>query len=410
MNSTDIKTAFFIAYKTIIKGHKSTIALIIFILSLSFFNLMFVSGFLYGFSDGVMKSMIDNSTSHIIVMPQEEPTAKSFVFDQDRIRAEIETIPGVIGTVRHYQLNGTLAYDKEKDGNFKYTSTQIIGVTQSEEKNILTINKYIVSGEFPDNLKDDEIVLGANLSGGFGTTQTKDLGGATVGNKVQINYSNGITRTYKIVGIFKLSIVGSIASAAFISTSEAESILSAYNSASEIMVKVDLEKNTLDEYTNKISEMVPNLKLEKYTSRLSTVGILVTAFNLIAVIVSIISIIVSAITIFVMIYVNAVSKRRQIGILKAIGIKESIIEVSYIIQSIFYSTLGILGGLIVIFLIVIPLMTVKPITMPFGNAVLVYTSFGIIINISSLIIAGILAGYVPAKIVAREDILKSIWG
>lgn len=410
MNSTDLKTAFFIAYKTITKGHKSTIALIIFILSLSFFNLMFVSGFLYGFSDGVMKSMIDNSTAHIIVMPQEEPTIKPFVFDQDRVRAEIETIPGVIGTARHYQLGGTLSYDKEKDGNFKYTSAQIIGVTQSEEKNILTINKYMVSGKFPDNLKDDEIVLGANLSGGFGTKQTKDLGGATVGSKIQINYSNGLTRTYTIVGIFKLSMVGSVASAAFISTSEAESLLSTYNSASEIMVKVDLEKNTLDEYTNKIGQMIPNLKLEKYTSRLSTVGILVTAFNLIAVIVSVISIIVSAITIFVMIYVNAVSKRRQIGILKAIGIKESIIEVSYIIQSIFYSTLGIIGGLIVIFFIVIPIMAVKPITMPFGDAVLVYTSFGIIINISSLIIAGILAGYIPAKIVAREDILKSIWG
>lgn len=410
MNSTDLKTAFFIAYKTITKGHKSTIALIIFILSLSFFNLMFVSGFLYGFSDGVMKSMIDNSTAHIIVMPQEEPTIKPFVFDQDRVRAEIETIPGVVGTTRHYQLGGTLSYDKEKDGNFKYTSAQIIGVTQSEEKNILTINKYMVSGEFPDNLKDDEIVLGANLSGGFGTKQTKDLGGATVGSKIQINYSNGITRTYTIVGIFKLSMVGSVASAAFISTSEAESLLSTYNSASEIMVKVDLEKNTLDEYTNKIGQMIPNLKLEKYTSRLSTVGILVTAFNLIAVIVSVISIIVSAITIFVMIYVNAVSKRRQIGILKAIGIKESIIEVSYIIQSIFYSALGIIGGLIVIYFVVIPIMAVKPIAMPFGDAVLVYTSFGIIINISSLIIAGILAGYIPAKIVAREDILKSIWG
>jgi len=113
MNRTDIKTALFIAYKTIIKGHKSTVALIIFILSLSFFNLMFVSGFLSGFSDGIMRSMIDTSTAHIIVMPQEEPTRKDFILDQISVRAEIQTIPGVIGTTRHYQIGGSFAYDKE---------------------------------------------------------------------------------------------------------------------------------------------------------------------------------------------------------------------------------------------------------------------------------------------------------
>ena len=410
MRGTDIKTAFFIAYKTITKGHKSTVALIVFILSLSFFNLMFVSGFLTGFSDGIMRSMIDNSTAHIIVLPQEEPTQKDFIFDQDMVRAEIETIPGVIGTVRHYQLGGTLVYDKERNGKFKSVSAQIIGVTQSEEKEILTVHENMVSGEFPDNLKDDEIILGANLTGGFGTKQTKDLGGATVGSKIQVNYSNGTTRIYTIRGIFKLSMVGSVASTAFISTQEAESVLSAYNNASEILVKVNLKKKSLDEYTNSIKELIPNLRLEKYTARLSTVGILVTAFDLIAVIVSVISIVVSAITIFVMIYVNAVSKRRQIGILKAIGIKESIIEVSYIIQSLFYSALGIVFGLIIIFWLVVPLLVVRPITMPFGNATLVYTSIGIFINITSLIVAGVLAGLIPAKIVAREDILKSIWG
>ena len=111
-----------------------------------------------------------------------------------------------------------------------------------EEKEILTVHENMVSGEFPDNLKDDEIILGANLTGGFGTKQTKDLGGATVGSKIQINYSNGVTRIYTIKGIFKLSMVGSVASTAFISTQEAESVLSAYNNASEILVKVDLKK------------------------------------------------------------------------------------------------------------------------------------------------------------------------
>lgn len=409
MNSVDIKTAFFIAYKTITKGHKSTAALIIFILSLSFFNLMFVSGFLSGFSDGIMRSMIDTSTAHIIVMPQEEPTRKEFILNQESVRAEIQTIPGVVATTRHYQIGGSFAYDKEKNGTFKYVSAPIIGVTQAEEKKVLTVHKNIVSGEFPDDLKDDEIVLGANLSGGFGILQTADLGGAIVGDKVRVTYSNGITRTYTIKGIFKIT-MGSISNTAFISAKEAESILSTYNNASEILVRVDLSKKKLADYVDQIGVMMPSLKIETYTNRLATVGILINAFNVIAVIVSIISIVVAAITIFVMIYVNAVSKRRQIGILKAIGIKESIIEVSYVIQSLFYAAWGIIVGLMIIFWVVVPFLAVRPIPMPFGNASLVYTSFGIFINILSLIIAGILAGFIPAKIVAQEDILKSIWG
>lgn len=409
MSSVDIKTAFFIAYKTITKGHKSTAALIIFILSLSFFNLMFVSGFLSGFSEGIMRLMIDTSTAHIIVMPQEEPTRKEFILNQESVRAEIQTIPGVVATTRHYQIGGSFAYDKEKNGTFKYVSAPIIGVTQAEEKKVLTVHKNIVSGEFPDDLKDDEIILGANLSGGFGILQTVDLGGAIVGDKVRVTYSNGITRTYTIKGIFKIT-MGSISNTAFISAKEAESVLSTYNNASEILVRVDLSKKKLTDYVDQIGEMMPSLKIETYTNRLATVGILINAFNVIAVIVSIISIVVAAITIFVMIYVNAVSKRRQIGILKAIGIKESIIETSYVIQSLFYAAWGIIVGLMIIFWIVVPFLAVRPIPMPFGNASLVYTSLGIFINILSLIIAGILAGFIPAKIVAQEDILKSIWG
>ncbi len=409
MNATDIKTAFFIAYKTIIKGHKSTVALIVFILSLSFFNLMFVSGFLSGFSDGIMRSMVDTSTAHIIVMPQEEPTRKDFIPEQKSVRAQIQTIPGIVATSSHYQLGGSISYDRENNGKIKSVSAPIIGVTQSEEKDVLMVQENMVSGEFPDNLIKDEIILGANLAGGFGTKQTTDLGGAKVGDKVQINYANGITRTYTVKGIFKVTI-GGIGGTAFVSAKEAEAVLSTYDNASEIMVRVDLAKNTLDEYIQRIETIFPELKVEKYTVRLSTVGILVSAFDIIALIVSAISILVAAITIFVMIYVNAVSKRRQIGILKAIGIKESIIELSYIIQSLFYAIWGVIFGLGIIFWLVIPFLALRPILMPFGNASLVYTSVGIFINISSLIISGILAGFIPAKIVAREDILKSIWG
>lgn len=409
MNAADIRTAFFIAYKTVTKGHKSTVALIVFLLSLAFFNLMFVSGFLSGFSEGIMRSMIDTTTAHIIVKPQEEPTKKAFIQNQASVRAQLETIPGIIATTSHYQLSGSFSYDKGKNGKFEYASAPVIGVNQGEERDVLMVHKNMVAGEFPDDLGNDGIVLGANLSGGYGTKQTSDLGEAIVGDKVQVLYSNGAARTYTIRGIFKIT-MGSVANTAFISSREAEAILSTYDSASEIMVRVDLTKGTLDDYIGRIGMVVPFLQTEKYTDRLATVGILVAAFNIISFIVSVISVVVAAITIFVMIYVNAVSKRRQIGILKAIGIKESILELSYVIQSLFYTTLGIGIGLAIVFFAVEPLFAIRPIPMPYGDASLFYTSFGIFINITSLIVAGIFAGFIPAKIVAKENVLQSIWG
>lgn len=409
MNGNDIKTAGFIAYKTVIKSQKSTVFLLVFILSLAFFNLIFVTGFLAGFSDGILQSMINTTTAHISISPQEKPTRKEYILNQESLRKEIQTIPGVIGSTGRYVLSGTVAYDKQKNGTFKYVSAPIVGIDPMDEKKVLRIQDLMVSGEFPDVLKEDEILLGANLSGGFDTIQSSDLGGATAGDKVQVTYPNGAQRTYTVKGIFNITI-GFFGTGAFISKKEAEAILSANNAASEILVRIDTTQAELSHYVENIKSIAPTLKVEDYTRRLSAVGVLITAFDSMSFIVSIISIVVAAITIFVMIYINAVSKRRQIGILKAIGIREKIIELSYVIQSLFYASLGIIGGLILLFFVVKPYMEINPVIMPYGEATLNHTFFGIIIDIVSLIVAAIIAGYVPARSVTKEGILKAIWG
>ncbi len=409
MSWNDIRTAFFIAYKTIIKSQKSTIFLLVFILSLAFFNLIFITGFLAGFADGILNSMINTTTAHISITPQETPIQKAFILNQQSLRKDIETIPGIDATTGRYLLSGSVAYDKSKNGIFKYVSAPIIGIDPIDEKNVLKIQNLMVAGSFPNDLQEDEIILGANLAGGFDTVQASDLGGAKVGDKVQVTYPSGIIRTYTVRGVFNITI-GFFGTGAFISKKEAETILSTNDAASEILVKVDLNKNTLKEYVTHIKEIAPTLKVEDYTRRLSAVGILVTAFNSMSFIVSMISIAVAAITLFVMIYINAVSKRRQIGILKAIGIRESIIELSYVLQSLFYGVLGVMGGLVLLFLVVRPYLGIHPIIMPFGNAKLIYTPLGILIDIFCLIFAAFVAGLIPARIVTRQGILKAIWG
>jgi putative ABC transport system permease protein len=405
----DIKTAFFIAYKSIVKGNKSTSALLIFVLSLSFLELMFITGIFGGLMNGIIQTVINTSTSHIEIMPQEEPTVKKYIVHQDELRQDIEKIPGVVATARHYTLGGSVAYDKEKSGQFKTVSTQIYGVDPDQEKKVLSIADYIIEGKYLEEDDTDQIVLGAGLAGGYGLPQPNDLGGVKAGDKIQIAYSNGMVRSYTVKGIYNV-IIGTVTNAAFVTSKEADSILSTHNEASEIMVKVDQEKASLGSYVSEVKKAAPNLVVKKYTDIISIIGTLVDAFNLISYIVSVISIVVAAITIFVLIYVSAVNKRRQIGILKAIGIKENVIVLSYVFQSLFYATCGVVLGLIFLFTVLSPAIRAHPIKLPFGNIYLIYTGWRVIISVASLLFAGFLGGLIPARIVAKEDILKAIWG
>lgn len=71
---------------------------------------------------------------------------------------------------------------------------------------------------------------------------------------------------------------------------------------------------------------------------------IISSFDLINLISTIVSLVIGVIVIFIVIYINIVHKRRQIGILKAIGINQKAIINSYVIQALFYCLCGIVIG------------------------------------------------------------------
>ena len=234
---SDLATAGFIAYKSIIKGSKSTLVLLVFILSLSFLDMMFISGVLTGINYSEVQALINFFNSDITVGPQTLPQVKEFIPNQAQLRAKIETIPGVTGTARHYLLAGSLAFDKDKNGQFKSVSGVIIGIEPGDEKKVLTFDQLLIGGQQLLETDTDQIVLSSALAGGFGVPAPSDLGGVKIGDKVRITYSNGVMRTYTVKGIYN-DIVGLFET--FITTKEAESIINVHDSASQILVKTDL--------------------------------------------------------------------------------------------------------------------------------------------------------------------------
>lgn len=403
----ELKVATFLAIKSIVRAQKSASVLLVFILFLSFLNLMFITGILSGLSDAIIRQSVETTTSYIDIDPEQYPIQKRFIPDQLDLRARIARIPGVIATARHYSVTGSIAYDRDKNGQTVSVGAPIVGIDPADEKQVTTIANYMVAGSYLNENDRDQIVLGADVAGGYGPTFLGNLGGAQVGEKVQVTYPNGVSRIYTVKGIYQ---VGFSSIFAFVSYKEIESVLSISNYASEILVNVDPTYEPLDTYVNNIEQVAPNLKVSTYVELLGQIQPISLAFDAIGLVVSAVSVMVAAITIFVLIYVNAINKRRQIGILKAIGIKQGIIVLSYVLQSVFFACCGVGLGSAAVFLGLAPYLQQHPVSLPLGNVHLTYSSLGIALSIGSILLAGVIAGIIPSWRVAKQNIIAAIWG
>lgn len=406
----DLSASFLIARKSITRGGKSTLFLLILVLSLSFFEMMVITGIISGVYQEMINSAKNLLSSDIIISPRTQPQIKEFIDEQTKVRAQIETIPGVVATARHYITAGAVSFDKGKNGKFKTVSGLVVGIDPEEEKRVLTTtSRLLIDGKSLDAADTDQVLIGSAMAGGYKAKTSDDLGGVKIGDKVRLAYSNGVAKVYTVKGIYDDTMrSGQI----FITANEAESVFSVYDSASQIMVKTDSISRSDDLYVAKIKSMFPELKVQDYNIFLGQLTDFLAAINMISVILSVISILVAAIVIFVIIYVNALNKRRQIGILKAIGIKQSIIINAYIMQSLFYTFSGVIIGLTLVFGIAVPFLEAHPLVLVanLANLTLYYTPVKIAVAISSFFVAGYLAGRIPAWMVAKQDIIKAIWG
>ncbi len=122
------------------------------------------------------------------------------------------------------------------------------------------------------------------------------------------------------------------------------------------------------------------------------------------------ALIVASITIFIVVFINAVTKRKFIGIMKGIGVSPLAIECSYIFQAMFYGIVGSAVGLFLTFVVLKPFFDAHPINFPFSDGILVATPESAALRVVILLVVTFAAGYIPAKIIVRRNTLDAILG
>jgi len=405
----NLKTAAYLAYKTVSRGKKATNALMIFIMSLAFINLVFISSILNGVVVAIDRQLKNNFVSNIVVEPQEKPVKKDFINRVGELRDRIGRLPGVIATSRHYKLNAGLSFDPNKDGRLTRRSTLITGVDPESEKDFSEVASKMVRGRYLEGLGSGDIIIGLDLAGGPGSSSTIDnLGGVDVGQKIEATFSNGLQREYTVRGIFKTNFA-LLDHEAFITAREAESVLSVYDGASQVLVKIGPDRSEAP-LIAVIRSLEPYLVIRPWTEYSGMFSGVSRTVNTITAVISAIGLIVAAVTIFILIFVNVTYKRRQIGILKAIGIQERIIVYSYVLQALFYACSGVVLGALIVFFALVPWFNAHPLDLPIGAISLALNRQRFAANALMLVGAALVAGAIPSWQGARENILKAIWG
>jgi putative ABC transport system permease protein len=409
------KLALFLAFKSIMKGNRWALVLLILVMAFSFVNLIFVSSLISGIMVTLDNQMVNYVYGNVVIGPKEN---KYFIEKSGKLEDKIRQVAGVSAVAPRLEYSALIEYqwkekvsqkDKGKSGNW-----ELAGINPDQETMVTSLHKQIVSGQYLEDSDRDQIVLGAEISGGAfsRTANFLTLGGVKVGDKVRLTYPNGIQKEYTVKGITYARETSRADRTALVTREEMLSVMGReiyFDRSSKILVKsvpgADEQMVIEDIKAAGIEEQVKSWR--EYGGAQSSI---VSSFDIIGSLIGSVGLIVSAAVMFIVIYINVLNKKRQIGILRAIGIPEIAIIGSYIFQAFFFAVAGTLTGWVLVTFVMQPIFQFYPLVLPLGLVSLHVRTWAIIGSALGLTVAGILAGFIPSWTIMKQSIINVIWG
>jgi putative ABC transport system permease protein len=402
MGKKELKVAFLLAIRGLQRGNRSSTIMTVIIISLCFTNMIFLPGLFNGIGQSITTQIVDYEVGNVLVSPR---AGNQYITDLDATLDLINRMPGVERATPHYTKGATL-----KSGD-RILSVGVRAISPSDEKYVSPLYTKMIAGTYLGDSDTGEIIMGKTVAGDASIRQEDEfqpsLGGVRVGDSITIEYGNGYTKDYRVKGIY------------FTGWSSADSTV--YTTMSDMELVEGKALDRADYITVKAkpgySEKFIKDELQSYgvsqdvqtTADLLSKGVgrVLQSFAIINLVSLIVSIIITTVVLFIVITIKTINSRKQIGILKAIGVQKEVIMHSYGFQVIILALFGIVIGVTITSLLAL-YMSIHPIVTPEWSAYLYLTPLDMLTNSLILFGAAVVAGYIPAWRVAQEDIQKSM--
>jgi putative ABC transport system permease protein len=394
------KVASFLAARTIVRGNKGITIFTVFVLTLIFVQLVLFSSILAGVTVKFNELMVDFQTGNVVIEPEEE---EKYITDVGALQKKIESLPEVTGSSARLKKSGSIRYKEKEVGGTVY------GVEPDEETFVTAIESAMVSGEFLSRPDRGEIILGREVSGGYGALmESRSLGGVEVGDTVELTIS-GKTREFRVKGIYSTLFFMADAGA-YISRADMEEMLGVQDGDLAHEIAVRTSEGT-DEFETQRALLSLGIKenIRTWHEFAGILRLIESTLMMVRNIMNAIGLLIAFVIIFVVIYVNIVNKKRQIGVQKAIGIEQNVIIASFVLQAMLYAGAGVTLGYILMHFGIVPYTVSHPLEVPLGAVSLELDEFEAINRAVLLFLASIGASVIPAYKLANKDLLELIW-
>jgi len=404
MGQKELKVAFLLALRSLQRGSRSSVILTVLIIGMCFTNMIFLPSMFSGIGQSITKQLVDYEVSNILVSPK---SGDQYISDIDATLDLINGMPGVQRASPHYSKGAIFKYRQRVLG------ISVRAISPADEKEVSPIYTKMVAGSYLGEADTGEIIIGKPIAGDATVRQEDEfqasLGGVRVGDSITVEYGNGYTKDYRVKGIYSTG-WSPVDNAAFVTWTDMELVEGkTLDKADYITVKAKpgytepFIKNELLAYGVGVNGQVQTM-----TDLLSkNLGRVLQSFAIINLVSLVVSVIITTVVLFIVITIKTLNSRKQIGILKAIGVDKEVIMHNYGFQVIILGILGIILG-IIITLLLAAYMSVHPIVTPEWSAYLYITPWDLLVNSVILFCAAVIAGYVPAYQVSREEIQSAM--
>ncbi len=414
MSIDAIKVGWFLAARQITRGSAWSTILIGAIMTLTFLNVVVVRGVLLGLPEGAITLYERQYAGQVIVTPL---SSNRSIERSASVRAIIADTPGFVAMSERLSVGGSVEanYDRPRRGSElpDRVVADIAGIDAEAEQRITQLASYVVEGEYLAEGDRTGILIGSQLIDRytFGPIVSNALEDVYPGSRVLVTLGEN-TREFTVRGIIT-SKVGEVDRRVYIDRTTMRGMLARTDgNVDEIAIKLVPGSDPSRFATALVSAGVGELAVVQ-TARESLgqfIDDIVATFDILSVLIGAIGLMVAAITIFIVIFINALSRSRQIGILKGIGISEFAIQCSYLFLSVFYAASGIVVGWLVVTFAIAPYLDQNPIDFPFSDGVLSVTTGDMLASASLIVVATVIAGFIPARRIIAKNTIAAILG